>query len=108
MVIGKHQRLRSEVDQEWAEREQVHVARRFSGGGAVYHDLGNVNLTYRNDSPLAGVCHVFAADVGFPELYGTDGNRRRTIGDLSEWIENIRKCAMPVQGSGIVSLHAIV
>ena len=85
VVIGKHQRLRSEVDQEWAEREQVHIARRFSG-----------------------VCHVFAADVGFPELYGTDGNRRRTIGDLSEWIENIRKCAMPVQGSGIVSLHAIV
>ena len=46
VVIGKHQRLRSEVDQEWAEREQVHVARRFSGGGAVYHDLGNVNLTF--------------------------------------------------------------
>ena len=34
VVIGKHQRLRSEVDQEWAEREQVHVARRFSGGGS--------------------------------------------------------------------------
>ena len=46
VVIGKHQRLRSEVDQEWAEREQVHIARRFSGGGAVYHDLGNVNLTF--------------------------------------------------------------
>lgn len=29
VVIGKHQRLRSEVDQEWAEREQVHIARRF-------------------------------------------------------------------------------
>ena len=41
VVIGKHQRLRLEVDQEWAEREQVHIARRFSGGGAVYHDLGN-------------------------------------------------------------------
>ena len=45
---------------------------------------------------------------GFQDIIGTDGNRRRTIGDLSEWIENIRKCAMPVQGSGIVSLHAIV
>ena len=101
VVIGKHQRLRSEVDQEWAEREQVHIARRFSGGGTVYHDLGNVNLTFIETTPRL-------PDVGFPELYGTDGNRRRTIGDLSEWIENIRKCAMPVQGSGIVSLHAIV
>lgn len=32
VVIGKHQRLRSEVDQEWAEREQVHIARRFPVG----------------------------------------------------------------------------
>lgn len=51
VVIGKHQRLRSEVDQEWAEREQVHIARRFSGGGAVYHDLGNVNLTFIETAP---------------------------------------------------------
>ena len=51
VVIGKHQRLRSEVDQEWAEREQVHIARRFSGGGAVYHDLGNVNLTFIKTTP---------------------------------------------------------
>lgn len=46
VVIGKHQRLRSEVNQEWAERKRVRIARRFSGGGAVYHDLGNVNLTF--------------------------------------------------------------
>ena len=51
VVIGKHQRLRSEVDQEWAEREQVHIARRFSGGGAVYHDLGNVNLSFIETTP---------------------------------------------------------
>ena len=51
VVIGKHQRLRSEVDQEWAEREQVHIARRFSGGGAVYHDLGNVNQTFIDTTP---------------------------------------------------------
>ena len=50
VVIGKHQRLRSEVDQEWAEREQVHIARRFSGG-TVYHDLGNVNLTFIETTP---------------------------------------------------------
>ena len=46
VVIGKHQRLRSEVDQEWAEREQVHIARRFSGGGTVYNYLGIVNLNF--------------------------------------------------------------
>lgn len=46
VVIGKHQRLQSEVDTEWAERERIYIARRFSGGGTVYHDLGNVNLTF--------------------------------------------------------------
>ena len=51
VVIGKHQRLRSEVDKKWAEQEQVHIARRFSGGGAVYHDLGNVNLTFIETTP---------------------------------------------------------
>ena len=50
VVIGKHQRLRSEVDKKWAEQEQVHIARRFSGGGAVYHDLGNINLTFINSN----------------------------------------------------------
>lgn len=46
VVIGKHQRVQVEVDREWAKRQQIHVARRFSGGGTVYHDLGNVNLTF--------------------------------------------------------------
>lgn len=51
VIIGKHQRLRSEVDKEWTEREQIHIARRFSGGGAVYHDMGNVNLTFIETVP---------------------------------------------------------
>ena len=46
VVMGKHQRVQSEVDREWAELQQIHIARRFSGGGTVYHDLGNVNLTF--------------------------------------------------------------
>lgn len=51
VIIGKHQRLQSEVDKEWTEREQIHIARRFSGGGAVYHDMGNVNLTFIETVP---------------------------------------------------------
>lgn len=51
VVMGKHQRLRSEVDTAWAERERIHIARRFSGGGTVYHDLGNVNLTFIETVP---------------------------------------------------------
>ena len=52
VVIGKHQRLKAEVDWEWAQQEGIHVARRFSGGGTVYHDLGNINLTFIESSSL--------------------------------------------------------
>lgn len=33
VVIGKHQRLRSEVDTEWAEQEQIHIAPPLFGRG---------------------------------------------------------------------------
>ena len=46
VVMGKHQSVQLEVNREWAEEQQIRIARRFSGGGAVYHDLGNVNLTF--------------------------------------------------------------
>lgn len=50
VVMGKHQRVQAEVDREWADRQGIHLARRFSGGGTVYHDLGNVNLTFIESS----------------------------------------------------------
>lgn len=46
VVVGKHQSVPTEVDLEFAGRQGISVARRFSGGGAVYHDLGNINLTF--------------------------------------------------------------
>lgn len=46
IVIGKHQDVFNEVNTDFAENNQIKIARRFSGGGAVYHDLGNLNLTF--------------------------------------------------------------
>lgn len=51
VIIGKHQNANAEVDIDFARKHQIKIARRISGGGAVYHDLGNVNLTFiENDS----------------------------------------------------------
>lgn len=50
VVIGKHQNIWAEADMEFIQEKQIRIARRFSGGGAVYHDMGNLNLTFIENS----------------------------------------------------------
>lgn len=46
VIIGKNQNAVEEVNQEFINERNIHVARRVSGGGAVYHDFGNINYTF--------------------------------------------------------------
>lgn len=46
VIIGKYQNAREEINSRFVEKKQLKVARRLSGGGAVYHDMGNLNFTY--------------------------------------------------------------
>ncbi|MCW6074672.1 lipoate--protein ligase [Clostridium sporogenes] len=45
IVIGKNQNTYEELNLHYVDSKNIKVVRRLSGGGAVYHDLGNLNFT---------------------------------------------------------------
>ncbi|MDR3061175.1 MAG: lipoate--protein ligase family protein [Dysgonamonadaceae bacterium] len=46
VVIGKYQCVENEVNIDYIKKQNIRIARRMTGGGAVYHDLGNLNISY--------------------------------------------------------------
>lgn len=45
VIIGKHQNTMAEVNVGFAERNNIPIIRRITGGGTVYHDDGNINYS---------------------------------------------------------------
>ncbi|MBE6908816.1 MAG: lipoate--protein ligase [Ruminococcaceae bacterium] len=50
IIIGKHQNTLAEINEPYVRAHGIRVVRRLSGGGAVYHDLGNLNFTFITDA----------------------------------------------------------
>lgn len=46
IIIGKNQNTYMEINTDYVRQHDIRVVRRLSGGGAVYHDLGNLNFTF--------------------------------------------------------------
>jgi len=46
VVVGKHQIAQKEVNSKYINDNNILIARRLSGGGAVYHDEGNLNISF--------------------------------------------------------------
>lgn len=49
IIIGKHQNTLAEINEAYVKEHGIRVVRRLSGGGAVYHDMGNLNYTLITD-----------------------------------------------------------
>lgn len=45
VIIGRGQDIRKEVELEYCRKNGIEIARRISGGGSVYHDMGNLNIS---------------------------------------------------------------
>ncbi len=46
IVCGKHQNIYAEINHSFLKNNSIDMARRISGGGTVYHDLGNINYAF--------------------------------------------------------------
>ena len=50
IVVGKNQNTVEEINSDFVRAHDITVVRRLSGGGAVYHDMGNLNFTFIADA----------------------------------------------------------
>lgn len=50
IVIGQNQNAEAEINRSFVESHGIRVVRRMTGGGAVYHDLGNLNYSFITDA----------------------------------------------------------
>jgi lipoate-protein ligase A len=87
IIIGKHQNTAAEINADFVRDKGIRVVRRLSGGGAVYHDLGNLNYTLIADAEGAELdLGVFCRPVIHAlQKLGVDarlnGRNDMTIGD---------------------------
>ncbi len=100
VIIGRNQNTIEEIDPDYVARHNIHVVRRLSGGGAVYHDLGNLNFSFitpgkeglhdfaRFTQPVIRVLRSLGVDAelrGRSDIFASgkkiSGNAQYTTGD---------------------------
>ena len=55
VIVGQYQNTLEEVNMQYVRERGIHVARRMSGGGTVYHDLGGWQFTFITKSDGEGI-----------------------------------------------------
>ena len=86
VVVGSYQNICREVHVEALRQRGIPVVRRISGGGTVYHDLGNVNYTYIVRAGTLNYDAVLSPVIAALNEIGVPARKNRTcdiaIGDL--------------------------
>jgi lipoate-protein ligase A len=101
VIVGKHQNTFAEINYGLAKQKDIKVVRRLSGGGAVYHDLGNLNFTFIKNSkegklvdfrgytkPIIEFLREFGIDASFEGHNSIYANGKKVSGNAEHVFKN--------------------
>lgn len=114
VVIGRNQNIYQELDLEYITKNKIFPVRRFTGGGAVYHDLGNLNYTFisnQKNKDMKKWMQIILKALEYSNIRAKlDGRNDLTIDDKKfsgmAWIEDDNK--FMVHGTLMVDLDLSV
>lgn len=72
IVVGRNQNVWKECYVNQIQRDGVRIARRYSGGGAVYHDLGNLNFSFCMKTENYNIDQQITAVIDAVSAFGAD------------------------------------
>ncbi len=87
IIIGRNQNTLAEINYDYVKSENIRVVRRMTGGGAVYHDMGNINFTFivNSESDFSNYDKFTQPVIGFLRSLGVEaslkGRNDLVIGD---------------------------
>lgn len=80
VILGKNQNAASEIDLNFVKEKKISIARRYSGGGTVYHDLGNLNLTFIENTRTPDFEKYTRQTIEFLESIGIQAQKDSRLG----------------------------
>lgn len=104
IVLGKHQNIFEEVNLRATERMGINVARRSTGGGAVFHDKGNLNysfISYHDSNPSIEYDKFLNPVISALKSLGVQAEKRRTC-DIAIDGKKISGSAQTIKGGRIL------